>query len=420
MRAKRALGTAVITMGLALGAAASGCGGGSATTTGAGGGTTQGTGGMAGTGGGMTVTTSSKAADLRTSLNLLLGEHQILAAKATGAALDGRTAEYMAYADLLNQNGTDLGSVIAAAFGADAGAMFNQIWSAHDGFFVDYTTAVATMDTAKQQQAVDSLMNTYVPQFSAFISGATGLPKDTVTALTTQHVQHTKDIVDDQAAKDWVKAYADIRLAFAHVQMIADPISEAVAGKLPTMFPGDAANKGVDFRVALDKLLQEHMVLATFATGAALGGRTAEFGAAGKALNDNGTDIGTALGTLYGSDAQAMFNQIWSAHDGFFVDYTTAVATMDTTKQADAVNNLTTVYLPQFSSFISGATGLPLAAVTDLTKMHITTTKLVVDTQAAGTYPDAATDDLAAWHHMQMIGDPVAAAIVAKLPAKFQ
>ncbi len=40
---------------------------------------------------------NSDAASLRTDLDYLLGEHLILAAKATGAALDGRSEEFEAY-----------------------------------------------------------------------------------------------------------------------------------------------------------------------------------------------------------------------------------------------------------------------------------------------------------------------------------
>ena len=43
------------------------------------------------------VATDTAAADLRTKLNLALGEHIIFASKATGAALGGRTDEFAAY-----------------------------------------------------------------------------------------------------------------------------------------------------------------------------------------------------------------------------------------------------------------------------------------------------------------------------------
>jgi hypothetical protein len=363
--------------------------------------------------------TQSKAADLRTRVDILLGEHLVLAAKATDAALGGRTDEFKVYGGLLNTNGTDIGAMIGAAYGADAQSKFNQIWSAHDGFFVDYTTGVATRDTGKMNKAVQDLTTTYVPQFSDLISGATGLPRDTVRQLTTEHVLQTKAVVDAQAAKDWLTAYKDIRTAYAHMQMIGDPLSQAIAKGQAGKFPGDAASKGADLRASLNMLLQEHLYLASRATGAALGGRTDEFQAAGGALNANGADIGAAIGSLFGTDAQSKFNQIWSAHNGFFVDYTTGVAKQDSAMQMKAVNDLTGTYVPQFSSFISGATGLPMSAVSDLTKQHVLTTKAIVDAQASKDWPTVGKDDRAAAQHMEMIGDPLAGAIVAKLPQRF-
>lgn len=365
------------------------------------------------------VSTDSKAADLRTKLNYLLGEHLILAAKAVDAALGGRTAEFNAYGGLLNTNGTDIGDMIGAAYGDEARTKFNAIWSAHNGFFVDYTVGVATHDTAKMNKAVSDLVNTYIPAFSDLIAGATGLPRKTVADLTMTHVLTTKDIVDKLGAKDWVGAYAATRKAYAHMQMIGDPLSEAIADKKPDLFPGNARNKAVDLRVGLDELLQEHLYLATAATDAALGGRSDEFKAAGGALNSNGTDIGAAIGSLYGDAAQTTFNGIWSAHNGFFVDYTTGVATKDKAKMDKAVSDLVNTYIPQFSEFIAGATGLPKDAVAELTKTHVLTTKGVVDAQGAKDVAAAAQQDRAAAQHMEMIGDPLAKAIVAKLPEKF-
>ena len=366
------------------------------------------------------VMTDSAAADLRTKLDLALGEHIILAAKATDAALGGRSDEFAAYGGLLNTNGTDIGSMLGSVYGADAKDAFNAIWSAHNGFFVDYTTGVATKDQAKIDKAVTDLTTIYVPQFTDFIVGATGLPKDAVTQLTTEHVLQTKAIVDAQAKGDWTAAYANLRLAYAHMQMIGDALAPAIAAKFPDTFTGEAVNKGVDLRVGLNQLLQEHLYLASFATGAALGGRSDEFAAAGTALNTNGTDIGAAIGSLYGADAKDAFNAIWSAHNGFFVDYTTGVATKDQAKMDKAVSDLTTIYLPQFVDFLAGATDLPKDALTQLTQEHILTTKAIVDAQATMDWNAVAAADRVAGQHMEMIADPLAKAIVAKLPDLFR
>ena len=369
---------------------------------------------------GSAVTTDSKAANLRTNLNYLLGEHIILASKATGAALGGRQAEYGAYGTLLNRNGTELGEMIGAAYGKDARDQFNRIWSAHNGFFVDYTVGVASKDRAKQSKAVQDLTTVYVPQFSTLIATATGLPKNAVTKLTEEHVVQTKRIVDDQAKKDWRAVYADVRLAYAHMQMIGDAIAPAIAKQNAEAFPGTASSKAVDLRVGLNQLLQEHLYLASSATGAALGGRKDEFAAAGKALNDNGVQLGTAIGSVYGEDAQNQFNKIWSAHNGFFVDYTVGVAGKDKGMQDKAVQDLTQIYVPQFARLLSGATGLPQSAVATLTTEHVVTTRAIVDAQGSGDAGASARADREAARHMRMIGDPLAAAIVAQMPDQFR
>jgi hypothetical protein len=361
--------------------------------------------------------TMSPAANLRTDLNYAFGEHLILASKATGAALGGRQAEFEAYGTLLNTTGTDIGALIGSLYGTDAQDQFNAIWSAHNGFFVDYTTGVATDDQAKMDQAVSDLTTVYVPDFSAFLAGATGLPVDAISDLVTDHVLTTKAIVDAQGGADWPAAYAAIREAYAHMSMIGDAL--ATANAEANDIEGDASTKAADFRTALDQLLQEHLFLASFATGAALDGRNDEFAAAGDALNTNGTDIGAAIGSIYGTDAQDQFNAIWSAHNGFFVDYTTGVATDDQAKMDQAVSDLTTIYVPDFASFLAAATGLPEDALTDLITDHVLTTKAIVDAQGAGDAAAAAEADRTAAMHMRMIGDPLAQAIVNAMPDKF-
>ena len=284
----------------------------------------------------------SPAADLRTTLDLKLGEHIILAVKATGAALRGDTEQFQAYGGLLNTNGTDIGAMIGSVYGTDAQDAFNTIWSAHNGFFVDYTTGVATDNKQLRNRAVKNLTEQYVPQFSELIATATGLPLDAVTGLVTDHVLQTKAVVDAQASKRWDVAYEAIRAAYAHMQMIGDALAGAIVAQNPETLTGSVDASGVSFRVALNQLLQEHLYLATLATDAALAGRNKEFAPAGAALNTSGTDVGGAIGSLYGQEAQDAFNTIWSAHNGFFVDYTTGVATKDQARMDKAVEDLTT------------------------------------------------------------------------------
>jgi hypothetical protein len=361
----------------------------------------------------------SKAADLRINLNLKLGEHLIFAAKATDAALGGRMDEFTAYNEKLKTNGKDIGAMVKAAFDATAETAFNKVWEEHNQYFVDYTTGVATDDQAKKDQAVKDLTENYVPQFAALLNSATKIPVADLKNLTMAHVLTTKAIVDAQASKDWTVAYTNIRTAFAHMQMIGDPLAEAISANDQTKFPGDAKTKAIDFRVTLNQVLQEHLYLATFATGAALGGRTDEFTAADAALVKNGTDIGDAIGGLYGDDAKTTFNKIWADHNTWFVDYTKGVAADDAAMKTAAVNKLTMTYVPMFTDFLNGATGIAKSALTALIGDHVGTTKAVVDAQKAGNWEAATNADRTAGQHMQMLADPLAEAIVVSKPDSF-
>jgi hypothetical protein len=202
------------------------------------------------------------------------------------------------------------------------------------------------------------------------------------------------------------------------MSMIGDALAPAIATK--NGLTGDPMTSAVGFRTALDQLLQEHMFLTTFATDAAIGGRTDEFNAAADVLNKNGTEIGAAIGTIYGQDAQDKFNDIWSAHIGFFVDYTTAVAKGDATAKQQAMDDLNNVYVPDFAAFLAGATGLPQDDLAALTADHVATTERVIDAQAGTDATDTAQADRTAAMHMRMIGDPLAAAIVAAKPDSFK
>jgi hypothetical protein len=174
-----------------------------------------------------------------------------------------------------------------------------------------------------------------------------------------------------------------------------------------------------DLRVALNQLLAEHATLAASATGAALRGRKVEFGAAAEALDMNSQDLAKAIGSVYGAEAGEAFLPLWRKHIGFFVDYTMAKAEGSKKKQEKAVNDLLQ-YAEDFGAFLNSANpGLPKEAVAELVKTHIVSLKEVVDAQAAKNPKLAYQKIRAAAHHMQMIADPLAAAIASQFPEKF-
>ena len=362
---------------------------------------------------------ATPASTLRATLNRLFGEHVILAAAATGAALDGREAEFKAAAGALDANSMDIAGAIGSVYGQDAEQAFLPLWRRHIGFAVDYTVGAATKDQAKQQKAVSDLI-AYTQDFGAFLQSANPhLPKSVVADLVKHHVVTLKDVIDAQASKDYVSAYAAQRTATAHMRMIGDPLAGAIVKQFPDRFSGNPESAASGLRTTLNLALAEHVYLAGAATNAALGGRDAEFKAAAGGLDANSVDIAKAIGSVYGPEAEQAFLPLWRRHIGFFVDYTVGVATKDQAKQDKAVNDLVS-YTQDFGAFLSSANpNLPKPVVADLVKSHVLTLKTVVDAQAAKDQGRAFTAVRTAAGHMPMIADPLAEAIAKQFPDRF-
>jgi len=192
-----------------------------------------------------------------------------------------------------------------------------------------------------------------------------------------------------------------------------------VALALSPVGPLHAQMKGADLRVGLNTMLEEHVYLAASATGAALGGRQAEFEGAAAVLDMNSVALSKAIGSVYGPDAEAAFLALWRKHIGFVVDYTTGLATKDKGKQDRAVNALVG-YAGDFGAFINAANpNLPKDVVAGLVKTHIVTLKDVIDAQAAGDTKGAYAKARDAAGHMKMIADPLADGIVKQFPERF-
>lgn len=174
-----------------------------------------------------------------------------------------------------------------------------------------------------------------------------------------------------------------------------------------------------DLRVSLNNLLAEHAHLGLAATGAALGGRAAEFQAAAGALDANSVALSQAIGSVYGHGVEEAFLALWRKHIGFIVDYTTGVATKDQKKADKAVTDLLG-YTRDFGAFLSGANpNLPTSVVADLVKGHVVGFKTAIDAQARADWPTAWSRTREAVMHMRMIADPLAGAIVKQFPEKF-
>src|SRR6478735_3054407 len=329
----------------------------------------------------------------------------LLAGNATQVALLGGKA-FQADAAALQANTDDLAAAIGGLYGTGAKQAFANQWNAHNGYFVNYTTATAKGDAGAKQVAVAGLQR-YQKDFGSFLAGATGLPADAVQAQLAMHVMHTAMVVDAFGAKDYAGSYADLAMGYAHMGALSDVLAGAIASHKGLGMPtGDAA----DLRVKLDDLLAEHAALAIVAMERGYDG-SPDFPAAAAQLDKNTVALGDLIGSAYGDDAKATFVSQWRGHIGYFVNYVTALAKKDTAGQEEAKKGLDG-YIKEHGAFLATATGLPADAVEAQLKMHVDELLKTIDDYAAGDYEAAAAGARMSFAHMYETGDALAGGII--------
>jgi len=354
----------------------------------------------------------SKAADLRTRMDLLLGEHVMVIAKESSAAR--RADEFTGYLHLLTTNGSDLTELVRSALGETGAARFDKIWTAQNDYLVNYTIGVVTHNKSKSDGATSNLVSGFVPQFSQFAADTAQIPLGPITQLVMQHMLQTKAVIDDQVGQSYPRMYADLHTAYGQVARIGDALAPRIAHRFPDKFPGSASSKAVDLRVSVNGLLQEHAYLSTMTTSATVGRRSAEQGAAAGALADNTNSLASLLNGLFGTSAAVQFDQIWTAKNAATIGY--ASASTGTARQR-ALGQLNDVFIPRFSGFVQAWTGL--TAFSPAVESQVQGTITVIDDQRSNSLTGVAADDRSAEASMELVADLVAAGAVAKLRARF-
>lgn len=181
----------------------------------------------------------------------------------------------------------------------------------------------------------------------------------------------------------------------------------------------DTATKAADLRSTLVKLGLEHMALTDQAVAAALDG-TANAKATGAALYANGDDIGAAVGSVYGKDAEATFNTVWKLHLDEFVKYAVASKTGNAAGKDAALKAINDGYTVPLSDYLAKANpNLPADVLKKVLGEHVAMTAVMIDAHVAGNYEEEAAQLKKANDHIEVIFSTLAGAIVKQYPEKF-
>jgi hypothetical protein len=325
----------------------------------------------------------SQAADLRTHLDLLLGEQVMMIAKETAAAVN-HSDEYGLYTRELALNASEISRIIAQAFGNNSGAEFMSSWTVQNNSLVDYAIGVVTHNDDKAKAASMNLSATFVPQFAQTVSSFSGVPRAPVTALASTQVTEDLAFIDDIFVGKLHAFYADLHTAYAHAAGLGDLLSNQIATEFPDKFPGDALDPAAGARVALNLDLEEHSYLATMATDATVSGRASDRTEALTAIMANNDAMRSVV-------QDNRFSLAWAFEVGSLDHYASSA-------DPGSKTALTVTFVSQLGALLR----TPSNAIT----YHENATIKVVDDQRSKA-PTLADDDRAAATSMQPIADSI-------------
>lgn len=363
---------------------------------------------------------SNPAVDLRAALDSILSEHAYLAVITMQKGIDG-SKDFAAAAGQLGENTDELSAAVGSVYGEDAGNQFKTIWSSHIGYFVDYVTATAEKDEEGRKKAVANLDNYRVEQ-ADFLDKATEgrlKAKDLEEGLK-MHVDQLIWAFDSYGAGDYGKAYTSLTESMHHMFGTGKGLSWAITEQFPEKFDNFSVDTPeADLREALNSEFSAHAALAILAMQKGIDGAE-DFEAVVAALNENTMDLTKSVESVYGVEGGKQFNEIWSSHIGFFVDYVTATAGDDEAAKEKAMKDLDG-YRKVQAEFLDTATEgrLKAADLEEGLKGHVDQLLAAFNSYVDEDYDKAYDSIHEAYSHMFGVGTALAGAVVDQHPEKF-
>ena len=356
------------------------------------------------------------ATELRVAFSQLLGEHAFLIMETMRAASLGQ-GEEAALRAALDDNSALLERAIAGVYGAPAGREFAGLWKKHVDLLLAYADAGRRGDAAAAVSARQGL-GTYVEEFSEFLSAANPdlLVHEEAAALDL-HVDQLTAFADG----NYAAAYEAQRLAFGHMFDLGDHLALGIARQFPERYPDGAIafSPRADLRLALDRLLAEHLVLAAEAMRSGVA-ETPDFEAASGALALNTVDLAAAVGSIYGPEAGGAFSDVWAAHVDAYLRFVTALGSGDDASRSASLAELHG-YHDRVAEFLAAANPhLKAADVAGLVRGHVQALISQAEATAEADHERAIATTREAYAGMFDVGAALAEAIVMQFPDRFR
>jgi hypothetical protein len=197
-------------------------------------------------------------AEIRVTLGRILAENAFLLMERMRAEA-AEAPERDAVRAALDDNTAELGDAVGAVYDEATGDAFVTRWQAHIDLLVEYAQADAAGDAAKVAATGVALDEARGRLGALLVKVNPRLDADEIAAALRLQVEQMRRFADDATG-----AYAAAREAFVETFTFSDLLAKAIIEQYPERYPDPRAvfSPAADLRIALDRLLGEHLLLA--------------------------------------------------------------------------------------------------------------------------------------------------------------
>jgi hypothetical protein len=241
----------------------------------------------------LSVLSVRSGADLRVSLDQALQENAYLTAAAMQAASNARLDELIGVSTMLDQSTLGLAETVGAVKGQAAAQAVLDAWRAQTSDLITYS------------QSQQSAPPTDLDQQRSVIAGQLAMGEFSEAAAETalqRRSQQELALADSLASHDASQATQRLATLVSGSDDLSRPLSAAMAGQLPKLFPPDTSGADIDVRLRLDSSLLERLYLSGAAVDAAADNRAADAQAYAAAAGVVADDLGNQFASMYTPD----------------------------------------------------------------------------------------------------------------------
>lgn len=187
---------------------------------------------------------------------------------------------------------------------------------------------------------------------------------------------------------------------------------------IPQLKAAHTGNPSAELRVTLNALLSEHVDLSLAVLRNTYEG-SADFEASQAVLDKNTVELAATIGSVYGTEAEAQFLDLWREHIGFFANHTIGLKNNDQVKSNQAKQDLRG-YADDISTFFS--TAIPTVQKADVmagAQIHADLLIASMEAYDAVDYRGAYKKQREAHSQVEGLVNLLSAGIVSQFPEKF-